>query len=82
MSKAKVPETGAGYLGEVMVHRTTRAIGVVENVVEGRVGWPPEITLKLADGTVRKGRLNDFRDPTGAERKQVSPPAPDSAASA
>ena len=76
MSKAKVPETGAGYLGETMVHRTTHAMGVVENVTEGKAGWQPEITLKLPDGTVRKGRLSDFREPTGAERKKIPPAAP------
>jgi hypothetical protein len=73
MSKAKVPETGAGYLGETMVHRISRAIGVVENVIEARAGWPPEITLKLPDGSIKKGRLSDFREPTSAERKKISP---------
>jgi hypothetical protein len=71
MSKAKVPATGEGYLGETMVHRMTRAMGVVENVVEGKAGWPPEITLKLPDGSVRKGKLSDFREPNAIERKQI-----------
>jgi|SRR5208282_1299847 len=73
MSKAKVPETGAGYLGETMVHRISRAIGVVENVIEAEAGWPPQITLKLPDGSIKKGRLSDFREPTSAERKKIAP---------
>ena len=64
MSKAKIPATGEGYLGEIMVHRLTRAIGLVENVMEGKAGWAPQITLKLKDGSVKKGRLNDFREPS------------------
>jgi hypothetical protein len=72
MSKAKIPATGEGYLGETMVHRLTRAIGVVENVTEGKAGWPPQITLKLADGSVRKGKLSDFREPSAAEREKVA----------
>jgi hypothetical protein len=72
MSKAKIPATGEGYLGETMVHRLTRAIGVVENVTEGKAGWPPQITLKLADGSVRKGKLSDFREPSSAEREKVA----------
>jgi hypothetical protein len=78
MSKAKVPSTGEGYLGETMVHRNSRALGVVENVIEAKAGWPPEITLKLPDGTVKKGRLSDFREPNAAERKKISPAAPTS----
>jgi hypothetical protein len=73
MSKAKVPETGAGYLGETMVHRISRAMGVVENVIEAKAGWPPEITLKLPDGTFKKGKLSDFREPNSAERKKIPP---------
>jgi len=76
MSKAKVPETGAGYLGETMVHRISRAMGVVENVIEGKAGWPPEITLKLPDGSTKKGRLSDFREPTHGERNIISPAKP------
>jgi hypothetical protein len=76
MSKAKKPETGAGYLGETMVHRVSRAVGVVEDVVEAKAGWPPQITLRLKDGTFRKGKLSDFREPTNAERKEISPPLP------
>ena len=73
MGKAKNPETGDGYLGETMVHRISRAVGVVDSVLEAKFGWPPEITLKLKDGSLKKGRLSDFREPTGAERKKVSP---------
>ena len=73
MSKAKKPETGEGYLGETMVHRISRAVGVVENVIEAKAGWPPEITLKLPDGTVKKGKLSDFREPNSAERKTIPP---------
>ena len=76
MSKAKVPATGEGYLGETMVHRISRAMGVVENVIEGKAGWPPEITLKLPDGSIKKGRLSDFREPNSAERKKISPVKP------
>jgi hypothetical protein len=75
MSKAKVPATGEGYLGETMVHRITHALGVVGNVIEGKAGWPPEITLKLPDGSIKKGRLSDFREPNSAERK-ISPTKP------
>ena len=77
MSKSKVPATGEGYLGEIMVHKVSGAVGVVENVVEGKDGWPPQITLKLKDGSVRKGRLSDFREPRHAEREQIptEPPA-------
>jgi hypothetical protein len=73
MSKSKIPETGSGYLGEIMVHRISRVVGVVENVTEARAGWPPEITLKLPDGSFKKGHLSDFREPNAAERKKISP---------
>ena len=72
MSKAKIPATGEGYLGEIMVHRLSRAVGVVESVTEGQAGWPPQITLKLKDGSVKKGRLMDFREPSGTERDEYS----------
>ncbi len=73
MGKSKIPATGEGYLGEIMVHKLTRAIGVVETVTEAKAGWPPQIALKLPDGTVKKGRLSDFRDPSGNERAKLSP---------
>jgi hypothetical protein len=76
MSKSKNPGTGEGYLGEIMVHRITRAAGTVENVVEGRDNWAPQLTLKLADGSVRKGKLSEFREPTATERKALTPPSP------
>jgi len=75
MSKSKKPATGEGYLGETMVHRLTRAVGVVENVIEAKDGWAPQVTLRLSDGSVKKGKLSDFREPTASERKTVTPPA-------
>lgn len=72
MGKMKIPATGEGYLGEIMVHRLTRAIGVVETVTEGKAGWPPQVTVKLQDGTLKKGKLSDFRDPSGNEREKFS----------
>ena len=73
MAKTKIPGTGKGYLGEIMVHRISRAVGVVDNVLEATAGWPPEITLKLNDGSFKKGKLSEFREPTRAERKTISP---------
>jgi hypothetical protein len=73
MGKSKKPETGRGYLGETMVHRISRAVGVVDKVLEATAGWPPEITLKLNDGSFKKGKLSDFREPSSAERKQIAP---------
>ena len=72
MGKSKIPATGEGFLGEVMVHKLTRAVGVVESVTEAQAGWPPQIALKLPDGTVKQGRLSDFRDPSGTEREKFS----------
>jgi hypothetical protein len=69
MGKSKIPATGEGYLGEIMVHRLTRAVGVVENVIEGKAGWAPQITLKLKDGSLKKGKLSDFREPSASERE-------------
>jgi hypothetical protein len=48
-------------------------VGIVESVTESQAGWPPEISLKLPDGSIKKGRLSDFREPTSAERKEISP---------
>ena len=73
MGKSKIPATGEGYLGEIMVHKITRAMGVVESVTEGRDGWPPQIALKLPDGTLKKGRLSDFRNPSATERATLNP---------
>jgi hypothetical protein len=72
MGKYKIPATGEGYLGEIMVHRLTRAIGIVEGVIEGKAGWPPQLTLKLQDGTAKKGKLSDFREPSATEREKFS----------
>ena len=76
MGKSKISATGQGYIGEVMVHRASGAAGVVENVLEAKAGGPPEITLKLADGSFKKGKLSDFREPNAAERKKVPRPEP------
>jgi hypothetical protein len=73
MGKSKTSATGRGYVGETMVHRISREVGVVESVLEAKAGWPPEITLKLADGSLKKGKLSDFREPSSAERKKVPP---------
>ena len=72
MGKMKIPATGEGYLGEIMVHRLTRAIGVVESVTEAKAGWPPQLTVKLKDGSVKKGKLSDFREPNATEREKFS----------
>lgn len=71
MAKIKNPATGEGFLGEIMVHKLSRAVGVVHGVTEAQAGWAPQIILKLIDGTVRKGRLSDFREPSGNERAKV-----------
>jgi hypothetical protein len=73
MGKTKIPATGEGFLGEIMVHKLSRAIGVVDSVTEAQAGWPPQIALKLADGTLKKGRLSDFCEPSGNERARFSP---------
>ena len=76
MGKLKVSATGAGYLGEILVHKISRDVGVVENVLEATGGWPPQITLKMKDGCIKKGNLSDFREPSGQERKSFAPAAP------
>lgn len=72
MGKTKIPATGEGYLGENMVHRLTRTVGVVESVIEAKAGWPPQIVLKLKDGSVKKGKLSDFRELSASEREKHS----------
>jgi len=72
MSKIKNPATGEGFLGEILVHKISHAVGVVDHVTEARDGWPPEIALKLPDGSLKKGRLSDFRDPSAKERAAAS----------
>ena len=84
MGKSKNSATGEGFLGEIMVHKLSRAVGVVTQVAEAQAGWPPQIVLKLTDGSVKKGRLSDFREPSGNERAKmpaVPPPATDRPAS-
>ena len=44
----------------------------MESVIEAKAGWPPQITLKLKDGSVKKGKLSDFREPTAAEREKLA----------
>ena len=73
MGKLKVSATGAGYLGETLVHKISREVGVVEHVLEATGGWPPQITLKMKDGSTKKGNLSDFREPSGMERKFIAP---------
>ena len=71
---SKSSETGEGYLGEILVHRVTREAGIVESVTRAAAGWPPQITLKLQDGSLKKGKLSEFREPSNAERKKFPPP--------
>jgi hypothetical protein len=73
MAKIKNPAIGEGFSGEIMVHKISHAMGVMENVTLSQAGWPPQIMLKLADGTLKKGRLSDFRDPSGNEGAKFSP---------
>jgi len=70
MGKIKSSNTGRGYLGEIMVHKVSGQVGVVENVVEAQVGWPPELTLKLKDGTLKKGRIGDFKAANADQKKE------------
>jgi len=81
MGKSKNPATGEGFLGEIMVHKLSRAVGVVDGVTQAQAGWPPLIALKLTDGSVKKGRLSEFRKPSGNERAKIpaaQPPLTDS----
>lgn len=73
MAKAKNPATGDGFHGEIMVHKISRAMGVVDSVTEARDGWPPQIALKMPDGSLKKGRLSDFRAASAKERAAISP---------
>ena len=72
MGKTKESATGKGYLGEIMIHRISGEIGVVETVVEAQTGWPPQITLKLKNGASKKGNLSDFKDANAAQKKKYS----------
>ncbi|HXU75835.1 MAG TPA: hypothetical protein VN794_04660 [Methylomirabilota bacterium] len=80
MGKLKNSATGKGYLGEIMVHRVSGQVGIVENVVEAQAGWAPEITLKLQDGSLKKGKLSDFKDASGEQKKSF--PVPEDAEAA
>ena len=70
MGKAKTAATGNGYIGEIMVHKISKEIGVVEAVLEAQAGWPPELTIKLKDGSIRKGKLSDFKEASGEQKKK------------
>ena len=72
MGKSKEAATGKGYLGEIMVHKISGDVGIVESVLEAKEGWPPEVTLKTKTGSLRKGKLSDFREPREEERKKHS----------
>ena len=74
MGKLKKAATGTGYLGEIMVHKISRAAGVVEAVVEAQAGWPPQITIKLKDGSLKKGNLSEFKEASAKEKKDFPPP--------
>jgi hypothetical protein len=73
MGKTKIPATGEGYLGETMVHKISRTPGMVADVTLAQAGWPPMITLKLADGTTKRGQLSDFRDASVREKALLAP---------
>jgi len=73
MAKTKIPATGEGFLGEIMVHKLTRVVGVVADVTLAQAGWPPMITVKFADGTTKRGQLSEFRDPSIRERAGIKP---------
>jgi hypothetical protein len=73
MGKTKTSATGRGYLGEIMVHRVSGEVGIVENVVEATAGWPPEITIKLKSGSFKKGKLSDFKAATAEQKKAFAP---------
>ena len=77
MGKMKSSATGKGYFGEIMVHKVSGQAGVVENVIESQAGWPPQITLKLKDGSIKKGKLSDFKDATAEQKRSF--PNPDAA---
>lgn len=77
MGKTKSSATGRGYLGEIMVHRVSGHVGIVESVIEAQAGWPPEITLKLNDGSQKKGKLSDFKEATGEQKKAFPAPQAD-----
>jgi hypothetical protein len=72
MGKAKTAATGGGYLGEIMVHKISREVGVVETVLEAQAGWPPEISLKLKNGALRKGKLSDFKEASSEQKKKFN----------
>jgi hypothetical protein len=80
MGKLKSSATGKGYLGEIMVHKVSGQAGIVENVIESQAGWPPQITLKLKDGSLKKGKLSDFKDASAEQKKSFPTPDADDTA--
>ena len=72
MGKFKSSATGKGYLGEIMVHKVSGQAGVVENVIESQAGWAPQITLKLKNGSLKKGKLSDFKEATAEQKRSFS----------
>jgi hypothetical protein len=76
MSKSRKPATAEGYLDKIMVHKIFRTVGVVENVDDARAGWPPQITPKLNDGALKRGKFSDFREPTHTDREQSASAQP------
>jgi len=73
MSKTKNMATGKGFLGEIMAHKISHEVGIVETVIEAQAGWPPAVTVKLKDGSLKKGRLSDFREATAEQKKSFAP---------
>ncbi len=43
---------------------------MVEKVVESKIGWAPEITVRLKDGSIKKGKLSDFREASQNEKNK------------
>jgi hypothetical protein len=72
MGKSYRDATGNGYLGEVLVHKISKEVGVVDGVIEAQSGWPPQVTVKLKNGSLKKGRLSDFRLASGTEKAKFS----------
>ena len=57
MGKSKIPETGAGYLGETIVHRISRVVGVVEGVIEAIT--KAAYTGEIGDGKIFLSKVED-----------------------
>lgn len=59
-----------------MVHRISGQVGIVEQVIEAKDGWPPQVTLKLKDGSTKKGKLSDFKEASGTAKRKFSEEQP------